>query len=61
MARDALSTNFGRDFEQAFGKKTGKALLHSTAGRYDEMVHGNIGLLQVLPSAFLLICNSVLV
>lgn len=32
MARDALSTNFGRDFEQAFGKKTGKALLHSTAG-----------------------------
>lgn len=32
MARDALTTSVGKDFEQAFGKKTGKALLHSTAG-----------------------------
>ncbi|KAJ2907139.1 hypothetical protein MKZ38_007654 [Zalerion maritima] len=32
MARDALSTRWGADFESAFGKKTGKALLHSTAG-----------------------------
>lgn len=34
MARDSLGARFGKDFEQAFGKKTGKALLHSTAGRY---------------------------
>ncbi|TLS23503.1 uncharacterized protein PpBr36_06356 [Pyricularia pennisetigena] len=32
IARDALTANFGKDFENAFGKKTGKAILHSTAG-----------------------------
>ncbi|KAI6378069.1 Mitochondrial GTP/GDP carrier protein 1 [Pyricularia grisea] len=32
IARDALTTSFGKDFENAFGKKTGKAILHSTAG-----------------------------
>jgi hypothetical protein len=33
VARDYLSTHFGRNFEEAFGKKTGKAIMHSTAGR----------------------------
>ncbi|KAG6010277.1 Mitochondrial GTP/GDP carrier protein 1 [Claviceps maximensis] len=32
VARDYLTKNFGKDFEQAFGKKTGKAIMHSTAG-----------------------------
>lgn len=32
IARDALTTHYGKDFENAFGKKTGKAILHSTAG-----------------------------
>ncbi|KAI1745698.1 putative YHM1 [Xylaria scruposa] len=32
VARDYLATHFGKDFEGAFGKKTGKAILHSTAG-----------------------------
>ncbi|KAH8167363.1 hypothetical protein CIB48_g882 [Xylaria polymorpha] len=32
VARDYLTTHFGKDFEGAFGKKTGKAILHSTAG-----------------------------
>ncbi|EEY15386.1 Mitochondrial GTP/GDP carrier protein 1 [Verticillium nonalfalfae] len=32
IARDYLDTHYGRDFEQAFGKKTGKAVMHSTAG-----------------------------
>lgn len=32
VARDYLAANYGKDFEQAFGKKTGKAILHSTAG-----------------------------
>lgn len=34
MARDYLAKHYGTDFEQAFGKKTGKAIMHSTAGRY---------------------------
>jgi hypothetical protein len=33
VARDYLAVHYGRDFEQAFGKKTGKAIMHSTAGR----------------------------
>ncbi|KAK4122565.1 mitochondrial carrier [Parathielavia appendiculata] len=32
VARDFLNTHYGKDFESAFGKKTGKAILHSTAG-----------------------------
>lgn len=32
VARDFLAANYGKDFEQAFGKKTGKAIMHSTAG-----------------------------
>jgi len=32
IARDYLAANFGKDFESAFGKKTGKAIMHSTAG-----------------------------
>lgn len=33
VARDFLTEHYGKDFESAFGKKTGKAVLHSTAGR----------------------------
>ncbi|AEO61346.1 hypothetical protein MYCTH_2311411 [Thermothelomyces thermophilus ATCC 42464] len=32
VARDFLSKHYGKDFENAFGKKTGKAIMHSTAG-----------------------------
>ncbi|KAG8162554.1 hypothetical protein KVR01_008319 [Diaporthe batatas] len=32
VARDYLTKHYGSDFENAFGKKTGKAILHSTAG-----------------------------
>ncbi|KAL2015150.1 hypothetical protein VTK56DRAFT_6193 [Thermocarpiscus australiensis] len=32
VARDFLSKHYGGDFENAFGKKTGKAIMHSTAG-----------------------------
>lgn len=32
IARDYLAANYGKDFESAFGKKTGKAIMHSTAG-----------------------------
>lgn len=32
VARDYLAKHHGKDFEQAFGKKTGKAIMHSTAG-----------------------------
>ncbi|PHH79610.1 hypothetical protein CDD82_2287 [Ophiocordyceps australis] len=32
IARDFLAKHFSNDFEGAFGKKTGKAMLHSTAG-----------------------------
>ncbi|KAG5980850.1 Mitochondrial GTP/GDP carrier protein 1 [Claviceps digitariae] len=32
VARDYLAQHYGKDFEQAFGKKTGKAIMHSTAG-----------------------------
>jgi hypothetical protein len=32
VARDYLGTHYGKDFENAFGKKTGKAIMHSTAG-----------------------------
>ncbi|KAJ9149257.1 hypothetical protein NKR23_g4466 [Pleurostoma richardsiae] len=32
VARDWLATHYGKDFEQAFGRKTGKAIMHSTAG-----------------------------
>jgi hypothetical protein len=33
IARDYLALHYGKDFESAFGKKTGKAIMHSTAGR----------------------------
>jgi len=33
VARDILATHYGRDFERVFGPKTGKAILHSAAGR----------------------------
>lgn len=33
VARDWLSLHYGKDFENTFGKKTGKAVMHSTAGR----------------------------
>jgi hypothetical protein len=33
FARDLLATHFGGDFDRTFGKKTGKAILHATAGR----------------------------
>lgn len=39
VARDFLAKNYGTDFENAFGKKTGKAIMHSTAGRYDIIVN----------------------
>ncbi|KAI0484621.1 putative YHM1 [Xylariaceae sp. FL0804] len=32
IARDYLAAHYGKDFERAFGKKTGKAIMHSTAG-----------------------------
>ncbi|KAJ0288284.1 hypothetical protein Brms1b_002036 [Colletotrichum noveboracense] len=32
VARDFLNQHYGKDFENAFGKKTGKAIMHSTAG-----------------------------
>ncbi|RFU75671.1 mitochondrial gtp gdp carrier 1 [Trichoderma arundinaceum] len=32
IARDFLAAHYGKDFEAAFGKKTGKAIMHSTAG-----------------------------
>ncbi|KAK3944491.1 mitochondrial GTP/GDP carrier protein 1 [Diplogelasinospora grovesii] len=32
VARDFLGQHYGKDFENAFGKKTGKAIMHSTAG-----------------------------
>lgn len=32
IARDWLTVGYGKEFENAFGKKTGKAILHSTAG-----------------------------
>lgn len=33
IARDFLAENYGGQFEKLFGKKTGKAIMHSTAGR----------------------------
>lgn len=32
IARDYLETHYGKNFETAFGKKSGKAIMHSTAG-----------------------------
>ncbi|KAL6855258.1 hypothetical protein ACO1O0_006397 [Amphichorda felina] len=32
VARDFLAKHYSKDFESAFGKKTGKAVMHSTAG-----------------------------
>ncbi|ERT00138.1 uncharacterized protein SPSK_09325 [Sporothrix schenckii 1099-18] len=32
VARDYLSEHYGKNFEKAFGAKTGKAIMHSTAG-----------------------------
>ncbi|KAK1765550.1 putative mitochondrial carrier protein [Phialemonium atrogriseum] len=32
IARDYLTTHYGKEFESVFGKKTGKAMMHSTAG-----------------------------
>ncbi|CAK7273317.1 high copy suppressor of abf2 [Sporothrix epigloea] len=32
IARDYLAEHYGKNFEKAFGPKTGKAIMHSTAG-----------------------------
>ncbi|KAI1493033.1 putative YHM1 [Biscogniauxia mediterranea] len=32
IARDYLAAHYSKDFESAFGKKTGKAIMHSAAG-----------------------------
>ncbi|KAL1889208.1 high copy suppressor of abf2 [Sporothrix stenoceras] len=32
IARDYLAEHYGKNFEKAFGAKTGKAIMHSTAG-----------------------------
>ena len=34
FARDILSNNYGKQFDDTFGKGNGKAILHATAGRY---------------------------
>lgn len=34
FARDYLALHFGSDFDRTFGKGTGKAIMHATAGRY---------------------------
>lgn len=34
FARDYLAKHHGADFDKAFGKGTGKAIMHATAGRY---------------------------
>lgn len=33
FARDYLAKHYGSDFDNAFGKGTGKAIMHATAGR----------------------------
>lgn len=33
FARDYLALHYGTDFDKAFGKGTGKAIMHATAGR----------------------------
>lgn len=33
IARDYLGVHYGAEFERVFGKKTGKAMMHSAAGR----------------------------
>lgn len=33
FARDYLAKHHGTDFDNAFGKGTGKAIMHATAGR----------------------------
>lgn len=38
IARDWLAQHYGKDFESAFGKKTGKAIMHSTAGRWVTLI-----------------------
>jgi len=35
FARDYLAQHHGADFDNAFGKGTGKAIMHATAGRYE--------------------------
>ena len=34
FVRDYLAKNHGDEFDRAFGKGTGKAVMHATAGRY---------------------------
>lgn len=38
FARDYLAKHHGADFDNAFGKGTGKAIMHATAGRYEGCV-----------------------
>ena len=33
FVRDILSKNYGTEFDRTFGPKTGKAMMHSLAGR----------------------------
>ena len=37
FVRDYLANNHGSTFDNTFGKKTGKAMMHSLAGRLVEM------------------------
>jgi hypothetical protein len=50
FVRDYLAKNHGTEFDRAFGAKTGKAMMHSLAGRsvapncYTVIVTDNLGL-----------------
>lgn len=35
FARDFLALHYGNDFDRVFGKGTGKAIMHATAGRWE--------------------------
>lgn len=41
--RDYLAKNHGTEFDRAFGAKTGKAIMHSLAGRYDVFDQPQVG------------------
>ncbi len=50
FARDYLAKHHGTDFDNAFGKGTGKAIMHATAGRF---VCWGYGILDLVLTVYL--------
>ena len=51
FVRDYLAKHYGEGFDRQFGKGTGKAVMHASAGRYEPNVSRYKSILTLLVSS----------